>query len=187
VASTSFFPASLGDRPLDVIERAAQCALQHDAHLPLVGGVEALSEEIERALGVRAPLHIEADKGVERLRLREDLGRDRLAEVVADVLAERGELHRDVGVELAPRHLVEEREILPPRLPRLRLVRDRLAEEVERRRDALRVQLGDGVTGAGDRLAGHEARGKALGEPVVPDEAEDPRLAGEIEQEGAKH
>ena len=77
---------------------------------------------------------------------------------------------------------VEDVEILVRRRARFALVRDALAEQVERGGDALGVQRADGGERVVERLAGDEPRRELLGQRVVPNEAEDPRLVREIEQ-----
>src|SRR6185503_2354794 len=57
-----------------------------------------------------------------------------------------------------------------------------LAQEIERRGDALGIHRADRLDGRLDRLSGYEARGEFAGEGVFADEVEDLRLLGEPEK-----
>jgi hypothetical protein len=65
---------------------------------------------------------------------------------------------------------IEQLEIRISGRPRLVLVADALAEEVERCRGATRIQLTDRCQCLVGRLPRHEAHRQVLGEPVVSDE-----------------
>jgi hypothetical protein len=64
---------------------------------------------------------------------------------------------------------------------------DAFAEEIERSGNPTGIEPGDRGESRIDGLSCHESVGKALGEPVVADEAEDLLLAGEVEQCAAEH
>src|SRR5262249_35049001 len=104
------------------------------------------------------------------------------AEILGDVHAHRRQLERHVRVQLLLMDAVEDLEIRLARRARLALVRDALAEEVERGGDVPRVEVANREEGFVERFTGDEARGELLGELVVSDEPENARLIREIEE-----
>ena len=109
------------------------------------------------------------------------------AQVLGDVEAHGRQLHRYVGVELPFVDPVEHVHVLLPCPPRLVLVRDTLAEQVERRGDPPGIQGRDGVERLLQCLAGHESAREALRQSIVTNEIEDLRLIRQVEQEIAEH
>src|SRR6185437_13266227 len=73
------------------------------------------------------------------------------------------------------------------RAPRLAFVGHTLAEQIERRGDALRVERTHRRQSIVEDLAGDEPLGEPFGETVVADEPIDARLIRQIEKRGAKH
>ena len=102
--------AALGlDRALDVGPGAVEIALQHDADVVLVRRIQPVVEQRERAIGVRARLHVEPHERVVLLRAVEHVVHDRDAQLLGDVQSHRRELERDVRVELLLVNPVEDR------------------------------------------------------------------------------
>jgi hypothetical protein len=95
--------------------------------------VEPVLEDPERAVRVRARLHVEPHEGAVVARAVEDVLHDRDAEVLGHVHPHRRELDAHVRVERALVDAVEDLQVLAARVARLALVAHALAEEVERR------------------------------------------------------
>ncbi len=117
------------DRALDVGGRAVQIALQHDADVLRIRRIEPLVEQAQRALGVRARLHVEPHERPVVPRAGQDVVHDRDAELLGDVEPHRRELDRHVGVEPALVDAVEHAggTPVPRRAPRPRCARSRRA------------------------------------------------------------
>jgi hypothetical protein len=92
------------------------------------------------------------------------------AEILGHVQPKRRQLDRDVRVEALFREPVEQLEIGVARRPRFVLIADALAEEIERRRCAPRIQRTDRRQRLVGRFPGDEAHREVFGESVVPDE-----------------
>ena len=119
---------------------AKEITLQHDSDVGAELGVEVFLEQVEGLLRVCARLHVESHEVVVLPGTLEDFTRDSDAELIGDIHAHRGELERDVRIELFLRDQVEQLEVLALRGVGFLLVRRALAEQVERGGDALCVQ-----------------------------------------------
>ena len=144
-------------------------------------------ENVQRLPGVVAALHVDPDKRLELARAVEDVLHVGDAELLVQVEAHRGELNRHVGVEASLLDAIQNADVLARRLTGFLLVADTFAKQVEGCCNLLRIQSLDGVESAVERLAGNETSGESLCHSILADEAEDFRLAGEVEQCAAEH
>jgi hypothetical protein len=123
---------------LDVGSRPAQRGLEDDPDA-VVSGVAKRAIEVERLVGRARVLHVDADEVAARGRVLDDRDEVRPAELVAEVETETGELDTDVRVEPAALDVGEDVLVGADDRGCVLLVRDLLAEDVDRRHLALRV------------------------------------------------
>ena len=174
-------------RRCDVRIRAPQARLDHHAAVLAEPGEEPVAEEVERALGVRGALHVEAHETIVLLRPLQDPRHVAQAEFLVDVEAHLRQLDRHVHLVVRRRHRVDHLHVLRAGCLGLGGLGHALAQQVERGRDALRLERGGGRHRLGDRLPGHEARGELLGQAVAAHEVEDLLLFRQPEQRVAHH
>ncbi len=165
---------------LDVGKGAVEITLQNDSDILPIRGKETVLEQIERALRVGTPFHVETNEGLVLLGTIENVLHYPAAELLGDVEPHRRQLHGDVRVELPLVNGVEHGEILTTCGPSFAFVVNALAEKVERGGDASRVQLLNSVESGGKRFTCDESVGERFGEAVFANEAEDLLLVGEI-------
>src|SRR6266542_4348597 len=127
-------------RIFDIRKSAIEITLQNYPDMLAICGEEPLLEEIERSLRVGASLHVETNEASVFSRAIEDVLNDPGAELFGDVEAHRGELHRDVRVELALVYPIEHGEVFAAGCAYFGFVVHALAKQVERRRNATLIQ-----------------------------------------------
>ena len=105
--------------------------------------VAQLAEEPQRLVGRGRVLHVDPHEAVRRLGGRDHRLDVALAELVAELQAEPGRLDADVRVEVVPLEGVERRNVLCGDRRGLGLVGDLLAQDVDGRELAVRVEFRD--------------------------------------------
>ena len=143
------------------VEGSPQIRLQHDAQV-VVALVAQPAIEGERAIGGGRVLHVDAHEPLARGGVDDDGLEVLVAEIRVQLEAERGELDRDVRVELL---FVQPREhvaVLTGDRTRLVRVRNLLTQHVDGRELALRVQSPDDADGVVECRAGDVARRESL-------------------------
>ena len=149
---------AVGDDPLDVGLRTIEVSLDYDAdvsaQLRLV--VDAM-HDVERDLGERRILHVDADEVAGGLRVLGEAGRDLLGERRIQSKAHLGQLDADVGVELAGGNLIEELMIDIGGAMGFVGGRDAFTERVESDVHSLLIDLGADTKRVFNVEAGNEA------------------------------
>ena len=163
-------------RAVDIGLRAMQVALQDNADVLRIRRIEAVVEQSQRPLRIGARLHVQPHEGAVVARAGEHLVDDRHTQVFRDIETHRRQLDRHVGVETTLVDAIEQVQIFSARGSRFVLRVDTLAQQVERRGDPLRIELGDGVERLLEGLARDEALGELFRDTVVADEMGDLRL-----------
>ncbi len=147
--------------PLDVVDRPPQVRLHDDAEI-LVPELAQVAVQAEGAGRRRRVLHVDSDETLPRPGVFDD-GLEVLAtQVEVEVEPERGQLDRDVRVELVAVDPREQVVVLAGDRPRLVRAGDLLAEHVDGRQLPLPVQLIDDARGIVDRRARDVARREPL-------------------------
>ena len=143
---------------IDVGERPLQRRLQHDADV-VESGVAQIAVDRERRVRRRRVLHVDADEVVRaRARRWTSCLEVRSAQRGVELEPERSRLDADVRVEVAAVDLGEHLLVGVRDHVRLRLVRDLLAQHVDRRELAALVQRLDGRRRVGELRPGDVAR-----------------------------
>ena len=135
---------------VDVVERAPQPRLEHDAEV-LVPVLAELAIEAERVVGRRRVLHVDPDEVPVAGRGAYDVEEVFAAEVVRQLEPERGELDADVRVESGLVDRGEDVTICLSDRAGLLLARDLLAQHVDGGHLPAAVQLTDTLDGLRQR------------------------------------
>src|SRR5204863_2071690 len=149
--------------------------------------MERPPEQLQGTLRVIRLLHVDAYERSIVASLGDDRPEVLDAQPLVDGEPHLGELHRDVRIRAGAANAVERLEISVPRGARFGRTRHRFAQQIEARPDASGVEPREGGHGGFDRFARDEAGGKAAGETVPPNDAEQARLLAEPQETGAEH
>src|SRR6266496_2745817 len=146
-----------------------------------------IAHEIDRALRVGRTLHVHADKVADGDGMLQQFFHGPVGEGLVDVKAEVGELEADVGVQPAPRDLIQKLVIAGFAAQRLVAIGYVFAEVVHRDVYARPVHLRGGGDQLGQRATGDVAPRNSLPNcGALGDRTKNP-AGGESNQNGAQH
>jgi len=155
--------------------------LQHHPDAVAVLRIEGRGEELQRLLGIRRLLHVEARERAVLPGAVDDRGGVLHAQRFRDVEAHLRELDRNVRVGLGRVNQVQGVQVDVAGGPGVGGARDRFSEQVEARGDPRGVEIGERRDGTLDGFPRHEPRRELPRQPVAPDEAKNLRLLAEPE------
>src|SRR5437763_4628406 len=129
----------------------------------MAGGAQ-LAVEAKRVVGRRRVLHVDAHEAAPDMRVFDERLQVLAAERIVEPEPEAGELDGDVRVQTLALDAREHAVVGPRYLPRLAVVRDLLAEDVDRRELALAVQAAHDSDGLLERRSSDVRRGECAHE-----------------------
>ena len=177
-------PCSQRDQALHVGDAAAEVRLDDDPDVPVARRPHAL-EDPKRPLGVRRPLHVDADEGGPRP--VQDPAQVRLAQRCVEIQPELGQLEGQIVVGGRAVQLIQDGEILRGAPLRLAAGRRVLAEVVERGRKTGGVETPDGLHRLVEALPGDEAQRRPPEDRMSKGEPREPRLSREGQEDRPQH